>query len=103
MTDKRSWLRDNLDWLRTGLVLDPRGRDAIVLAYILPPVAAGADIGSRAVPSGLDATTKTLCPGTAYDRSPCGTGTSAKLAAMHARTADSSASCCSWHSAHAVI
>ena len=27
----------------------------------------------------------TLCPGTAYDRSPCGTGTSAKLAVMHAR------------------
>lgn len=25
-----------------------------------------------------------LCPGTAYDRSPCGTGTSAKLAALHA-------------------
>ncbi len=27
----------------------------------------------------------TLCPGTAYDRSPCGTGTSAKLAVLHAR------------------
>ena len=26
-----------------------------------------------------------LCPGAAYDRSPCGTGTSAKLAALHAR------------------
>lgn len=26
-----------------------------------------------------------LCPGTAYDRSPCGTGTSAKLAVLHAR------------------
>lgn len=26
----------------------------------------------------------TLCPGTAYDRSPCGTGTSAKLAVLHA-------------------
>jgi len=25
-----------------------------------------------------------LCPGGAYDRSPCGTGTSAKLAALHA-------------------
>jgi 4-hydroxyproline epimerase len=25
-----------------------------------------------------------LCPGAAYDRSPCGTGTSAKLAALHA-------------------
>ena len=26
-----------------------------------------------------------LCPGTAYDRSPCGTGTSAKMAALHAK------------------
>lgn len=26
-----------------------------------------------------------LCPGAAYDRSPCGTGTSAKMAALHAR------------------
>ncbi|MGH7594138.1 MAG: proline racemase family protein, partial [Gemmatimonadales bacterium] len=25
-----------------------------------------------------------LCPGSAYDRSPCGTGTSAKLAVLHA-------------------
>jgi proline racemase len=28
-----------------------------------------------------------LCPGAAYDRSPCGTGTSAKMAALHARGA----------------
>jgi proline racemase len=27
----------------------------------------------------------TLCPGTAYDRSPCGTGTSAKLAVLHCK------------------
>jgi 4-hydroxyproline epimerase len=26
-----------------------------------------------------------LCPGAAYDRSPCGTGTSAKMAVLHAR------------------
>lgn len=26
-----------------------------------------------------------LCPGTAYDRSPCGTGTSAKMAVLHAK------------------
>jgi 4-hydroxyproline epimerase len=26
-----------------------------------------------------------MCPSGAYDRSPCGTGTSAKLAALHAR------------------
>ncbi len=28
-----------------------------------------------------------LCPGAAYDRSPCGTGTSAKMASLHARGA----------------
>jgi proline racemase len=27
----------------------------------------------------------TLCPGGAYDRSPCGTGTSAKLAVLHSK------------------
>ena len=33
----------------------------------------------------LAARALTLCPGTAYDRSPCGTGTSAKLAVLHAK------------------
>jgi proline racemase len=34
---------------------------------------------------GSDARNFVLCPGGAYDRSPCGTGTSATLAALHAR------------------
>ena len=34
---------------------------------------------------GVRARTFTLCPGRSYDRSPCGTGTSAKLAVLHAR------------------
>lgn len=34
---------------------------------------------------GLDARNFVLCPGGEYDRSPCGTGTSAKLATLHAR------------------
>ncbi len=33
---------------------------------------------------GLDSRNFVLCPGKAYDRSPCGTGTSAKLACLHA-------------------
>jgi len=33
---------------------------------------------------GLDSRNFVLCPGGAYDRSPCGTGTSAKLACLHA-------------------
>ena len=36
------------------------------------------ELGSRAL---------TLCPGVAYDRSPCGTGTSAKLAVLHGKGA----------------
>ena len=38
-------------------------------------------------PSRSDADSKNwvLCPGGEYDRSPCGTGTSAKMAALHAR------------------
>lgn len=34
---------------------------------------------------GVDARNFVLCPGGAFDRSPCGTGTSAKMAALHAR------------------
>ncbi len=39
------------------------------------------------VPTRADADSRNfvLCPGAAYDRSPCGTGTSAKLAVLHAR------------------
>ena len=38
-------------------------------------------------PSSPDADSRNfvLCPGGEYDRSPCGTGTSAKLATLHAR------------------
>jgi 4-hydroxyproline epimerase len=38
-------------------------------------------------PSGSEADSRSyvMCPGGAYDRSPCGTGTSAKLAVLHAR------------------
>src|SRR5688572_584639 len=38
-------------------------------------------------PSRSDADSRNfvLCPGAAYDRSPCGTGTSAKMAVLHAR------------------
>ncbi len=37
------------------------------------------------VSPGADSRNFVLCPGSAYDRSPCGTGTSAKLAVLHAR------------------
>jgi 4-hydroxyproline epimerase len=37
-----------------------------------------------ATAAGADSKNFVLCPGKAYDRSPCGTGTSAKLACLHA-------------------
>lgn len=40
-------------------------------------------VGPSPVP-GRDARNFVLCPGAAYDRSPCGTGTSAKAACLHA-------------------
>ena len=39
---------------------------------------------SAASAAGADSRNFVLCPGLAYDRSPCGTGTSAKLACLHA-------------------
>lgn len=40
--------------------------------------------GPPSDPSLADSKNFVLCPGKAYDRSPCGTGTSAKLACLHA-------------------
>jgi 4-hydroxyproline epimerase len=43
------------------------------------------ELFSAAAGDGADSRNFVLCPGDAYDRSPCGTGTSAKLAALAAR------------------
>ena len=40
--------------------------------------------GPPSDPTWADSRNFLLCPGKAYDRSPCGTGTSAKLACLHA-------------------
>jgi hypothetical protein len=45
MADKRATLQRDFDHLRRALVLEPRGHDAIVLAYLLPPCAEGAHLG----------------------------------------------------------
>ena len=45
MLEKREWLRQNLDHLRTALIREPRGHDALVMAYLLPPVTVGATTG----------------------------------------------------------
>jgi proline racemase len=45
MADKRAELQRSHDWLRKALVLEPRGHDAIVLAYLLPPCRPEAQLG----------------------------------------------------------
>jgi proline racemase len=45
MLEKREWLRKNLDHVRTALIHEPRGHDAMVMAYLLPPVTKGATTG----------------------------------------------------------
>ena len=42
------------------------------------------ELFAEAVPEGADSMNFVQCPGGAYDRSPCGTGTSAKLAGLYA-------------------
>ncbi|MBL8747558.1 MAG: proline racemase family protein [Planctomycetes bacterium] len=55
-----------------------RGADEVIDHVKLFADFDGDGPGSRAL---------TLCPGAAYDRSPCGTGTSAKLAVLHGKGA----------------
>jgi 4-hydroxyproline epimerase len=43
------------------------------------------ELTSEPVRAGTDARCFVLCPGGEYDRSPCGTGTAAKMAVLHAR------------------
>lgn len=45
MAQKRSHLQRSFDHLRRALVLEPRGHDAIVLAYLLPPCHPDAHLG----------------------------------------------------------
>jgi len=45
MAEKRAHLRDQCDELRRALVLEPRGHDAVVLAYLTEPVSANALAG----------------------------------------------------------
>jgi len=64
------------DALRAAGITGDDGGDIDHIELFGPPTKAGAS-GRNFV----------LCPGAAYDRSPCGTGTSAKLAVLHARGA----------------
>jgi 4-hydroxyproline epimerase len=65
-----------------------RIRDALAAAGVTGEDGAEVDhVEVFGPPSGpwADSRNFVLCPGGAYDRSPCGTGTSAKLAVLHAR------------------
>ena len=64
-----------------------RARRALAEAGVTGAAGAEIDHVELVAPSptaGIDARGFVLCPGKAYDRSPCGTGTSAKLACLHA-------------------
>jgi len=45
MAEKRAVLQQEHDWLRRAVVLEPRGHDAIVAAFLLPPCDPTADLG----------------------------------------------------------
>ncbi len=64
------------DALRAQGITGADGAEIDHIELFAPPVAAEANSRNFV-----------LCPGAAYDRSPCGTGTSAKLAVLHARGA----------------
>lgn len=59
--------------LRTNRITGDEGREIDHIELFAPSCTMG-----------VDSRNFVLCPGNAYDRSPCGTGTSAKLACLHA-------------------
>lgn len=102
LQERLQQLRERTDWLRTSLCLEPRSSEAAVGALLCEPDDAANDaaviffnnngylgmcghIGVLGVDhEGADARNFMLCPGGEYDRSPCGTGLSAKLACLYA-------------------
>jgi 4-hydroxyproline epimerase len=77
----------SLDNLETLTDFTSRVRDALAAAGIAGADAHEIDHVELFGPSqfdGVDSRNFVLCPGKAYDRSPCGTGTSAKLACLFA-------------------
>ena len=45
MVEKRDALKRDHDHIRRALVLEPRGHDAVIVAYLLPPTREDADLG----------------------------------------------------------
>jgi proline racemase len=46
IAEKRRWFEKNLDHLRTGLCLEPRGHKSLLIAALVEPVSAGAHFGA---------------------------------------------------------
>src|SRR5262245_39977910 len=45
MVEKRAYLKEHLDHLRTALAREPRGHEAMVLAFLTPPVTKASSMG----------------------------------------------------------
>jgi proline racemase len=45
MAEKRRWFQENLDHVRTGLCLEPRGHRSLLIAVLTEPVSPGAHFG----------------------------------------------------------
>ena len=73
------------DWLErpAGYLID-RGTEILELVEKQYPQVDHVELFGPAVSRGNDSRCFVLCPGRQYDRSPCGTGTSAKLACLAA-------------------
>ncbi len=103
MFEKKVYLETHADGLRRRMLREPRGYPALCCNIILPAANPAADIGFVIMESGpplqpgshrRNAVTVSSgefrrdAPATwtgVLDRSPCGTGTSAKMAALHAK------------------
>src|SRR5688500_13718691 len=78
MLDKKRYLETHADELRRWLLLEPRGKPTLCVNLVTPPTRPDCDVGT------VSRNAVVVAPGR-IDRSPCGTGTSARLAVLHAR------------------
>nr|1W61_A Chain A, B-cell Mitogen [Trypanosoma cruzi]1W61_B Chain B, B-cell Mitogen [Trypanosoma cruzi]1W62_A Chain A, Proline racemase A [Trypanosoma cruzi strain CL Brener]1W62_B Chain B, Proline racemase A [Trypanosoma cruzi strain CL Brener]6HJE_A Chain A, Proline racemase A [Trypanosoma cruzi strain CL Brener]6HJE_B Chain B, Proline racemase A [Trypanosoma cruzi strain CL Brener]6HJF_A Chain A, Proline racemase A [Trypanosoma cruzi strain CL Brener]6HJF_B Chain B, Proline racemase A [Trypanoso len=45
MAEKKAYLQENMDYLRRGIMLEPRGHDDMFGAFLFDPIEEGADLG----------------------------------------------------------